>query len=320
MAWDSDQDIASVFQSFGYSPTAAEIAALKPSFGEGFGASTAISAVGQYVNFKRSADEFAKNDPLNALQTRMNGIIDQNTASVKGLYQQLQDTLSAAPKLFGSLTPDQINEYLAPLQTEFKAQLASVQSATAARGLAASSTENNAMAQTDQNFKENTLSAGLNVGIQSQKDKAAAIQQQISNLFGQTGQAMGITGQAAGQKSAQDLGQSNLIASLPSFLNANSAQMAAFMKQFNPDTGGFQNMFDQVTGDINKAGGAISTIGSIASMFKGGIPGAAGAGAAAPPASSFPQGSPSASASLFNSSSTPGYRPTDTGALSLFGS
>ena len=78
MAWDSDADIKGVFAQFGYTPTEAEIASLRPSFGEGMGGAVATSAVGQYVNFKNAEKERMANDPLNALQTRMNGIIDQN--------------------------------------------------------------------------------------------------------------------------------------------------------------------------------------------------------------------------------------------------
>jgi len=145
--------------------------------------------------------------------------------------------------------------------------MSSVQGIMASRGLGASSSEANALAQTNQQFQEQVLNTGLNIGLTSQQNKANAIQQQINNLFSQTGQAMGISGQAAGQQSAQNLGESNLIASLPSFLNASSAQMAAFNKALNPNTGGFQSTFNQVTGDIGKATAALTNIADIGSMF-----------------------------------------------------
>jgi hypothetical protein len=249
-------EIRGVFKSFGYTPTDAEVQAFNEAFGEGrSGFAAGTSVVAQYVNFKNQEAQRMASDPLTGLQTRMNNIIDQNTKSVTGLSQQLQDTLSAAPQLFGSMTPDQIGEYLKPLQTSFNTQMSQVQSTLASRGLGASSTEANALAQTNQQFQEQVLNTGLNIGMTSQKNKADALQQQINNLFGQTSQAMGITGGAAEKQSSQNLGQSNLIASLPSFLTAQSDQQQAFNKSMEPQ-GGFQNTFNQVTGDINQGVGA----------------------------------------------------------------
>lgn len=267
IAEDPDINLYNIFQSFGYTPTQAELDSLAGAFGGANNAQTkaaGVSAVAQYVNYQNQIKQFEANDPLNALQTRMNNIIDQNTKSVQNLSSQLQSTLSAAPQLFGSLTPDQIQTYLKPLQDTFNQQLSQVQGAIASRGLAASSTENNALAQTNQEFQNQVFSTGLSVGLQSQQNQANALQEQINNLFGQTGQAIGVTGQAAGQKSAQDLSQSNLLASLPSFLNAQALQTG----QFNTNAtrgNSFLDTFNQVTSGINTG---IDTIGNLMTLGK----------------------------------------------------
>ena len=134
-----ESSVFTAFQNFGYTPTADEIGAL--TVADTGNADILTSAVGQYINYKQTQDAFAASDPLTALQKQMNDQITLNQNQVQGLYGQLQSTLSAAPELFGSLTPDQITTYLAPLQTAFQAQLSSVQGAMAARGVAGSSTE-----------------------------------------------------------------------------------------------------------------------------------------------------------------------------------
>lgn len=211
------------FIQFGYYPTDAETAAMKDV---GFGVSNNAvrdslvnSAIAQYVLQKKAEETRLANDPLVGLQKKMDDSIALMKNQVTGLQAQLQDTLSAAPQLFGSLTPDQIQNYLKPLKTTFDQQVAQVQGIAASRGLAASSTENNSIAQTGQQFQEQVLSQGLQVGQQQQSAKANSIQNQINNLFGLTGQEESISAQATGQKSSQDLGQSNLIASLPYFLS-----------------------------------------------------------------------------------------------------
>jgi len=259
-------NILDVFESFGYYPTLAEFNALSSSFSGTYDPGRiGTSAVGQYVNYKQQMDQFEKTDPLNALRDRFNNIIDQNTKSVQGLYSQLQDTISAAPQLFGSLTPDQISTYLGPLKTAFDASISAVQGVMASRGLGASSTEANALAQTAQQFQQNVLQTGLNIGLTSQQQKEQAIQSQINNLFGQTGQALSGAQAVGSQQSQQNLGISNLFASLPSFLNAQSAQeeqLATATEKANHP--GFQGTFNQVTSDI---GQAVNTVGQAVAAY-----------------------------------------------------
>jgi hypothetical protein len=245
-------NILDVFKQFGYYPSQAEINAIAPSFEGRYDiTATGTSAVSQYVLQKQAEAEREKNDPLVALQTKMDDSVTLMKNQVHGLYGQLQDTLSAAPQLFGSLTPDQIQEYLAPLKTTFDKQMASVQGIIGSRGLAASSTENNALAETNKQFQEQVFSTGLGVGLDAQKNKATAIQQQINNLFGLTGTEEGISGAAAAQRSQQNLGQSNLIASLPFFLDQAAAQRSAMAEQ-EAKSGGFWDTFNKVTSGINK--------------------------------------------------------------------
>jgi hypothetical protein len=305
-------NILDVFQEFGYQPTQAEIDALAPSFeGTYGGGGIGSNAVAQYVNYQNQIKAFQANDPLTGLQTRMNNIITQNTASVANLQTQLQSVLTSAPQLFGNLTPDQISTYLKPLQTSFTQQLSQVQGSMASRGLAASSTEANAENQTNEQFQEQTLNTGLQIGLTSQQNQAQALQAQINNLFGQTNTAMGISGQAAGQQSGQNLGISQLFASLPSFLNAQSAQEEQ-QATINANKGGFQSEFNTVTGDTNSALGTATNLLNFGKQFASSNVNAGPSGNVG-----LPQGSPSAQAPLFNSSQTPGYQSADQGSLSL---
>lgn len=258
-------NIADIFKQFGYYPTQAEVDALSRSFsGKINPLQIGTSAVAQYVIQKQAEAERHKNDPLVGLQTKMSELMDQQQKQITGFYGDLKNTLAAAPQLFGSLSPEQIQTYLQPLKNTFDQQIASVQGAIASRGLAGSSTENNALAQTNQRFQEQVLSSGLQVGLDAQKNKAAAIQAQIDHLFGLIPNEQQVQAGAAKQQSAQDLGQSQLISSLPSFLNSQSFQDEA-IEQANASKGGFQDRFNQVTGDISTG---LSTAGKIYAAYQ----------------------------------------------------
>ena len=312
-------DLNAIFEQFGYTPTDAEVNSLAGAFGaENNAASKAagVSAVAQYVNYMDQVNEFNANDPLTGLQTRMNNMITQNQQSVQNLSNQLQKTLASAPQLFGSLTPDQITTYLAPLKTSFDTQLSQVQATLASRGLGASSTEANALAQTNEQFQQTVLNTGLNIGLTSQQNQAQALQQEINNLFGQTGEAIESTTSAAEQQSKQNLGESNLIGSLPSFLNSQALATAANNTAAS-NTGGFQNTFNQVTGDIGKGAGAAgnllaaySTSGA-SSVFSG-----FGSGGTGSPGSTFAQNPNGASANPAPANlNAPGYNPYGTSPI-----
>lgn len=295
-------NIINSFLSFGYYPTEAEVAALTQSSEGVGGEQTGAASVATYVNYQKAEVLRQQDDPLAALQKKMQESSDLMKNQVKGLYTQLQDTLSSAPQLFGNLTPDQIQTYLAPLQGEFQKQLATVQGTIASRGLSGSSTENNALAATDEQFKESTLSQGLQVGMQTQQNKAAAIQKQISDLLGLTSSEEGIAAGAAGQRSSQNLGQSNLIQSLPFFLDQAALQRQLINKQ-QANQGGFFDTFNKVTGAINRGTDTFQNLAMIPSQFKsqgsGGAPyGAPGGGGPNLPPNAF-QTSTADTAALF---------------------
>lgn len=223
-------NIINSFLDFGYYPTESEVAELTPtSAGEG-GYERGRSAVATYVNMKKAELERQANDPIKELQKKQEEKALLLEAQVNGLYGQLQDSIKEAPQLFGSLTPDQIQTYLGPLQASFKKQQSELQGIMAQRGLAASSTEAGALAETGQRFQENVFAAGLDVGLRQKVEKSQAIQRRIDSLFGLQGQAEGLAAGAAAQRSQQDLGQSNLIASLPFFLNQAAAQERALLE------------------------------------------------------------------------------------------
>lgn len=251
-------NILDVFKSFGYYPSQEEISALAPTFQGRYNiGETGTSAVSQYVLQKRAEAERQKNDPLAALQKHMEESVALMKNQVTGLYGQLQDTLGSAPQLFGNLTPDQIQTYLAPLQDSFKKQLSLVQGTIASRGIPGSSTENNALAETNRQFMDQTMATGLQVGMDSQKSKAAAIQNQINNLFGLTGTEEGIAGGAAGQKSQQDLGQSNLIASLPYFLSQDAFAKNQYYNAQNKGMGAW-DVAERVIGDTAQIASSVA--------------------------------------------------------------
>jgi hypothetical protein len=272
----TDINVQKLFEQFGYYPTQAEVTSLGGSFSSANDAASkqfGVQAISQYVLQQKQNADFAKNDPLAALQTAMTNSAETMKKQVTGLYGQLQDVLGSAPQLFGNLTPDQITGYLAPLQTAFKAQLDTVQGALGSRGLWGSSTEANALAQTGAQFQEQVLSTGLQVGQTSQNAKATAIQNQINSLLGLTGTEEQISGAAAGQRSKQNLGQSNLVASLPYFLQQSANQQALINQQLKGGKGG--SAMDIAMGSMSGAlqGGAEG--------FMVGGPWGAAAGAAA---------------------------------------
>src|SRR6266478_3360015 len=107
----SDINVVDLFKQFGYSPTQAEVTALGGTFTSDNNAASkraGVSAISNYVLQKKAEAEREKNDPLLALQTKIDDSVTLMKNQVTGLQQQLQDTLSAAPQLFGNLTPDQI--------------------------------------------------------------------------------------------------------------------------------------------------------------------------------------------------------------------
>lgn len=232
---------------------------------------SADAAIAEYVNFEKAEATRQASDPLKAYQEYEQKFAQDSFANAQNLYTQLNDVVTSAPKLFGSLTPDQIQQYLAPLKTSFDAALATTQGALAGRGLGGSSTEANAAYQTEKQFQEQVLQTGLDVGMNTQKQQAAAIQARLNQVFQGGTTAQGAVGAAASQRSQQDLSQSNLLASLPYFLRSSGMQEAqAKIASDNARRSqrGFQATFNQVTGDIAQGADAFESLAFIPQQFK----------------------------------------------------
>lgn len=255
----SVQQVKDVLKSFGVIADEA----IATSFA-GLDIIDAKNLLANYAIARKTETEREQNDPLNSYIKMAGDYTTKFNSMADTMYGQLDDLMSSAPKLFGEFTPDQVSQYLAPLQTEFQKAQAITEGAFGRRGLAGSSTEAQALALGTGKFQEDILSQGLSVGMDSQAKKAKVLQDRIAQLQSAAGQAFGLEGQATGQKSSQDLAQSNLLASLPFFLkSADSAAVAAF-KAANPEKGFFQK-FNEVTGAINTG---ISTVGNLATFGK----------------------------------------------------
>lgn len=90
----TDINVQKWFEQFGYYPTQAEVTALGGSFSSANDAASkqfGVQAISQYVLQQKQNADFAKNDPLAALQTRMEQSVDTMKKQVTGLYGQLQE-------------------------------------------------------------------------------------------------------------------------------------------------------------------------------------------------------------------------------------
>lgn len=256
------------FQRYGYTPTQQELDMFASAFmGRHNAEQTGLAAVSDYVNAKKTEAERQANDPLKAYQEKAAQLQDQMFTQANTLYGQLQDLLSSAPELFGGLTPDQVQQYLAPLKTSFDQVNAQVQTDAARRGAAGSSLEAQATAQQTEKFKENVLATGLQVGINQKGQKAQSIQQQIQNLLGIGSTAFSAQGAAAAQRSAQDLSQSNLITSLPFFERQAALQTNAILDA-QANKGGLLSKFYDITGAINQGMDTLENVAFIPQQLK----------------------------------------------------
>lgn len=288
-------DVRQKLQAFGLAnPTDAEIT-MFTGLDEIGGASDA--AIAAYANFKTQETQRQASDPLKAYQDLTEKYAADSIANAGNLYTQLQGVLTEAPKLFGSLTADQVSTYLAPLKTSYDSAISTVQGVIASRGLGASSAEANALAQTEKQFQEQVLSTGLQVGQTQQAARANSIAQQIQNLFGLGTSALGEAGKAAGQRSSQDLSQSNLVGSLPYFLRSSgTAEAQAKIAADRAKGGGFQDLFNQVTGDIKQGVSTFQSLAMIPNQFQSTSPTVPGYGGGGP---NLPGGNPFASPASF---------------------
>lgn len=242
-------NIYDVFKSFGYTPTQAEINQLAPSFmGRKDVYQIGSSAVAQYVETQRKIQEQQANDPLiKYVEEQKTRAADLSTKA-QDLYGQQQKILSSAPQLFGNLTPDQINEYLAPVVQSAKENSANLEGAFARRNLAGSSIEANALTGANREFLQNVLAQGLNIGLNQQKQQSDSIEKQIAQLFNQAGISTSQVGAGTSQLSQQDFNNAQTLIGLPSFLNAQSLQRELIAKQLEGPS-----LIDKIGSGLNLA-------------------------------------------------------------------
>jgi hypothetical protein len=253
-------DIEAVFQSFGMEPTQAQIDALAPAFEGGKNvAQTGDSAVANFVQAYQQINGAqsliqGQLQGTQAAETAAQGASTADYAAGTASYNQAQQTLEAAPQLFGSMNPSQVSQYLAPLQNQFNYGLGQITGQAAQRGLAGSSLEAQAMAQAQTQYQQSVLSQGLSIGQQQQQLLAQSQQALGSQQFGAGGQqlqaALGYGGQASGLL-GQNMNAATTLAGLPGGAVAQSLAQQALLQQMNPQT---QSFGQKILGGLENVG------------------------------------------------------------------
>lgn len=215
------------FLGFGYEPTAAEVMALVPTAAGLGGGTRGPAAVADYVRTVQADKERQANDPLQKFIDEQKVKAEGFSKEAQDVYGQLKQIVSSAPKLFGSLTEDQINQYLAPLQQATAESSARLEGAYNRRGLVGSNIEAGALATNERQFRENALATGLQVGLNQQTLQQQMYQNYLNQVLGLYGQSTGFVGQGAGQISAQNLNQGQFLAGLPLLERGVAAQERA---------------------------------------------------------------------------------------------
>lgn len=257
-----------MFQSYGFTPPPGVVAALTSTIPTEDQAGIASQEVGAYINAFNELQKAAANDPLQKLLVDEQTATTSSGAAATDYAAQLQDTYKQAPKLFGALTPDQIDQYLAPTKTAFDYGLGKISGEAAQRGVAGSSIEANSMAQAQGQFQQNVLNQGLNIGMTQQQNIAQVIQNLYNQKIAQQNMLYGLQQGTAGQISQQGYANAEFLAQLPILLQGNAVQAAAM----NQKSGG--SPFDIAMGTI---GGGIQ--GAAAGFMAGGPVGAVAGGA-----------------------------------------
>lgn len=236
-------NVESVFESFGYTPTQQEVDALAPAFeGRTNIEQTGRSAVSNYVIAHQQIQGTQSSIQGELLSEQEAEKMSQSLGKIyeeqgQEAYNKAADVYSQAPKLFGSMTPDQIDQYLAPVTQATQKQQGVIDSQSAARGLGGSSIEANAKAQEQGIYKQNVLSQGLGVGMNQQDQMAKILQSLGAQKYGASGQQYGLAGQYSGQaaqSAANMLPGANMMAGL-GMNSANSAILQNAMQMaLNP--------------------------------------------------------------------------------------
>ena len=257
--------VQQAFADFGYNASPQEVDSLVTSIGSDNQAGVIFGEVGDYVQAHQQikAAQGQVSDVISTAgqmagdaQARAGQFLTQaGTTAGQGssAYAQAANIYEQAPQLFGSMTPDQIAAYLAPLQTTFNYGLGQVQGAAAQRGLAGSSLEAQAMAQAQQQFQQNVLQQGLNVGMTQQQNRAQVLQALANQLFGQAGTQYNLA--------------SNQYSLLPSFLSTQlqganiNAGLSEDLAQLAPQLNALANSNSALYNQTNQSSGFGSLLG-----------------------------------------------------------
>jgi hypothetical protein len=200
------------------------------------------------------------------MSTSLGNILEE---SGQAAYDQAAKIFTESPQLFGSLTPDQISQYLAPTQTAFNQAQAQTQTGEAAKGLGGSSIEGQAIGQQLSLFRQNVLSQGLQVGLTQQQQEAAALEASGSQQYAAGQQQYGLGAQYAGLASGsatQNTAIADQIASLPSQIQNQAYGQAAAAKALNPPP---------ISGLSSELGTGLGVVGGVVGGIYGGPAGAA---------------------------------------------
>jgi len=208
------------FEAFGYTPTDAELAQFVPIASAKYtGSAGATGSVASYVQAVRLEQERKGNDPLNKVIADERGFFNETEARIANLEGRTTGPI----ELFGGLSEDQINKYLAPLGQQTKESSARLAGASARRGITGSSTEYNALAENERKYRENVLASGLDVGMTERNRLTSLLEQQYGLLPG----SLSRQAEIAGQQSSQEASATQFQQELPLYLRGISAQEEA---------------------------------------------------------------------------------------------
>lgn len=220
--------IKGIFESFGYTPTEAEIASFGQSAWSGKGGhDRAVSAVGSYINSLEAEEKRKAEDPLAKQLAEDQKLSASQRGESADLAQKAIDVYKAAPQLFGGLQPDQIQQYLAPAREQFRGGMADTEGAFGRRGLAGSNIEANAMAEQARLYQQNVLAQALQLGLQQQSNLSNAYANRSGQLLGAAEGASGRELSAGTTMSGQAAESSQFMASLPLYLRQMAMQEQA---------------------------------------------------------------------------------------------
>lgn len=254
--------ILSSFRSFGIEPTDTEIYQFQDVFKGSGGTKRGMAALAQYAQSKQAEAKFQLNNPLVTFKKDQEARAKQYDTLSNELYSKQEEVLRSAPKLFGELTPDQIQQYIAPITQASKEAGALLEGGAARRGLTGSSIELNALGDADRQYKENVLSTGLNVGLTQQNNLSNALATRAGNALSTSNTAYGNVGNAAKNLADYQYESNRYINELPNLLRAQTDAMYQAELARNKKSGG-------------GLGGLIGTaLGGAAGAFFGGPQGA----------------------------------------------